>query len=61
MGLTLLAHSLVPLKFWDEAFSTVVFLINRLPSKVINDDTSLERLYGHKPDYNFLHTFGCAV
>jgi hypothetical protein len=24
----------MPLKFWDEAFSTTVYLINRLPSKV---------------------------
>ena len=50
----------MPLKFWDEAFLTVVFLINRLPSKVINQATPLSRLYGHEPDYTFLRTFGCA-
>jgi histone deacetylase 1/2 len=32
VGLTLLAHASMPLKFWDEAFLTAVFLINRLPS-----------------------------
>jgi len=42
VGLTLLAHASMPLKFWDEAFSTAVFLINRLPSKVINHDTLFE-------------------
>ena len=61
MALTLLAHASVPLKFWDEACLTVVFLINRLPSKVINDQTPFERLFGHQPDYSFLRTFGCAV
>lgn len=61
MGITLLAHALMPLKFWDEAFQTAVFLINRLPSKVIHNDTPLHRLYGEEPDYTFLRTFGCAV
>jgi hypothetical protein len=50
----------MPLKFWDEAFVTVVFLINRLPSRVIDQETPFFRLYGRHPDYNFLKTFGCA-
>jgi histone deacetylase 1/2 len=61
MGLTLLAHSSVPLKFWDEAFATTVFIINSLPSKVIEDQTPFERLFGSQPNYSFLHTFGCVV
>lgn len=32
----------MPLKFWDEAFITAVFLINRLPSLVIKNDTPYE-------------------
>jgi hypothetical protein len=51
----------MPLKFWDEAFLTAVFLINRLPSKIINNDTPYERLFGTSPDYTFLRSFGCAV
>lgn len=61
MGLTLLAHASMPLKFWDEAFLTSVFLINRLPSKVIDDQTPFECLLGTQPDYTFLCTFGCAI
>jgi len=61
MGLTLLAHSSMPLKFWDEAFATAVFIINRLPSKVIADHTPFEHLFGNQPNYNFFRTFGCAV
>jgi histone deacetylase 1/2 len=61
MGLTLLAHSSMPLKFWDEAFLTAVFIINRLPSRVIDHDTPLHRLFGQEPEYASLRTFGCAV
>ena len=60
IGLSILAHAAMPLKFWDEAFLTAVFLINRLPSKVIHSDTPYERLHGHKPDYSFLRIFGCT-
>jgi len=51
----------MPLKFWDEAFATAVFIINRLPSKVIVDHTPFECLFGNQPNYNFFRTFGCAV
>ena len=60
MGLSLLVHASMPLKFWDEAFVTADFLINRLPSKVIDNHTPLARLLGQQPDYMFLRTFGCA-
>jgi hypothetical protein len=30
--LSLLAHANMPLKYWDEAFSTAAYLINRTPS-----------------------------
>jgi hypothetical protein len=48
------------LKFWDEAFMAATFLINRLPSKVIDNQTPFERLLQQKPDYLSLRTFGCA-
>jgi histone deacetylase 1/2 len=35
VGLALLANASMPLKYWDEAFLTATFLINLLPSKVI--------------------------
>jgi len=50
----------MPLKFWDEAFLTATYLINQLPSKVINFQTPHERLYHHKPEYDNLRIFGCA-
>jgi hypothetical protein len=50
----------MPLKFWDEAFLAAVFLINRLPSRVINNETPFLCIYGKHPDYSFLRTFGCT-
>jgi histone deacetylase 1/2 len=60
MGLTLLAHASMPLKFWDEAFLAAVYIINRLPTKVLANDTPINRLYHHTPDYTHLRIFGCA-
>jgi histone deacetylase 1/2 len=39
VGLSLLAYASMPLKYWDEAFLTTTYLINRLPSKVIQSQT----------------------
>jgi hypothetical protein len=46
VGLSLLYHASMPMKFWDEVFLTAIFLINHLPSQVINHDTPYERLLG---------------
>jgi hypothetical protein len=45
-------------KYWDEVFLTVTYLINRLPSQVIQDDTPYHRVFKEKPNYRFLHAFG---
>jgi hypothetical protein len=57
IGLSLLAYAFMPLKFWDKTFLAAAYLINRLPSKVIHDSTSLERLFDQKPDYSLLRVF----
>ena len=60
VGLALLAHASMPLKFWDEVFLAATYLINRTPSKVIQYATPLEHLFHEKPDYSSLRVFGCA-
>jgi IS30 family transposase len=60
VGLTLLAQASMPLKFWDEAFTTAAYLINRTPSRVIDYETPLHRLFQVQPNYLSLRTFGCA-
>jgi hypothetical protein len=59
-GLALLAHSHVPIKFWDEAFLTVIYLINRLPTQLIDNKCPLERLLNTSLNYSLLRVFGCA-
>jgi histone deacetylase 1/2 len=60
LGLTLLSHAALPLTFWDYAFPTAVYLINRLPSSSINFQTPYFMLFKQHPDYHFLKVFGCA-
>ena len=50
----------MPLKFWDEAFLTAVHIINMLPSRVIQNDTPMHKLFNTRPDYTSLRVFGCA-
>jgi transposase InsO family protein len=57
---TLLLESSVPSKFWVEALSIAVYLINRLPSQVLNFDSPYYRLYHQHPRYLNLYTFGCV-
>lgn len=59
-GLALLAQANMPLSYWDEAFNTACFLINRMPSRTIQQDTPLHKLFGKSPDYSMLRVFGCA-
>lgn len=58
-GLALLSQSNMPLKYWDEAFANVVYLINRLPTPILNHLSPLEKLFHTKPNYSFLKVFGC--
>ena len=59
-GLTLMAIASMPLKYWDEAFTTTCFLINHLPSPVVQNKSPFEKLFNLLPDCNFLKVFGCA-
>ena len=59
-SLALLAKSSIPLKYWDEAFRTIVFLHNRLPTPILKQKCPLELLFKTKPNYSFLKVFGCA-
>jgi hypothetical protein len=60
MGLALLAHASMPLKYWDEACLTAVYLINCTLAKLLSYDTPLHCLLGTTPDYSNFHVFGCA-
>ncbi|KAK9125440.1 hypothetical protein Scep_014286 [Stephania cephalantha] len=59
-SLTLLAEANLPYKFWYDACATSVFLINRLPSRILSDISPYQKLFQQPPDYSILKVFGCA-
>ena len=57
MGLTLLAHANMSLKFWVEAFQTAVHIINLLPASPLRFKTPFELLYHKSPKLFCVATF----
>jgi hypothetical protein len=49
----------LPKKFWAEAVNTVVFLLNRLPIRALQNKTSYEAWHGYKPSLQNLKISGC--
>ncbi|CAN0896019.1 Retrovirus-related Pol polyprotein from transposon TNT 1-94 [Linum grandiflorum] len=56
----ILLQSSVPSTFWVEAVNTVVYLINRQPTRVLKNLTPYECLFRRRPDYSRLRVFGCT-
>lgn len=54
---TLLATSKVPYAYWVDAFSTVVYLINRMSTAT--KCSPWESLFLRSPEYSTLRIFGC--
>ncbi|KAJ4966236.1 hypothetical protein NE237_018085 [Protea cynaroides] len=54
----MMAQANIPVRFWVEAFSSVVFVINRLQSTVLNLDNLLSVLFKKDPDHGMLRVFG---
>ena len=48
----------MPAEFWEEVVITVMFLLNRAPTKALKGKTPFEAWYGRKPSVSFLRTFG---
>jgi hypothetical protein len=51
----------VPARFWGEAVSTTVFLLNRSHTRSVEGRTPYEAWHGVKPDVKFLRVFGCKA
>jgi hypothetical protein len=60
MGLALLAHASMPLKYWDDALLTTTYIINRTPKKLLSYDTPLHKLLGTTMNYSSFCVFGCV-
>jgi hypothetical protein len=55
----LMYQSKLPKKFWSYAVLHAVYLINRIPTKILNNKSSYEVLYNEVPDLSSLKVFGC--
>ena len=55
----LLFQSSLPLKFWGHYVLTATYIINRLPSVLLQNKSPFKVLYGKVAVYDHLRVFGC--
>ena len=58
-NLTLLTHSHLSNKYWVDAFLCATYIINRLPTPILEHISPYFKLYNKEPDYKALRVFGC--
>ena len=58
-GRALLYHAKLPSNYWTFAFKTTTYLINKLPTLVLNMRSPFQVLHNKDPTLSHLHSFGC--
>ncbi|KAJ3708372.1 hypothetical protein LUZ61_012077 [Rhynchospora tenuis] len=58
LSLATISHASIPLTLWDEVFSSIVYLINRLPPSNSTDLSPYELLFQRSPNYLELRVLG---
>ncbi|GKD41858.1 retrovirus-related pol polyprotein from transposon TNT 1-94 [Tanacetum coccineum] len=58
---SLIFEANLPKRFWGECILTATYIINRFPSKVIDDKTPFELVFNQKPDYDNMQVSGCLT
>lgn len=62
IGLTLLHQACIQLKYWSYAFETAVYLINRLPTPILNFKSPYTVLLAILPTIsNYVFLVACAI
>jgi hypothetical protein len=59
MARCLLFEKDLPKKFWVEVVNTAIFLLNRLPTRALQNKTPYEAWHSYKPTLQNLKIFGC--
>lgn len=49
-GLAMMFHSHIPATLWTHAFSSATYVINRLPSKLLDTKSPYELLFSSQPN-----------
>ena len=58
-GLTMLGQASMPKSYWSYAFSTAVYVINRMITPVLGNESPYAKLFGQSPNYQKLRIYGC--
>lgn len=58
-GIVLPSHASVSNTYWFDAFQTAIYLINRLPTRVLSNKSPFQTLFLRSPSYDMFKTFGC--
>jgi transposase InsO family protein len=58
-SLIMLAHSRLSYQYWVVSFLTAVYIINRLPTAILQQSSPYEKLFHKSPEYTRLKVFGC--
>lgn len=61
MARSMLQTKNLPNTFWGEAVATTVYILNRSPTKAVQNITPKEAWSGHKPSVAHLRVFGCLA
>ena len=61
MARSMMKAKCMPARFLDEAVTTVVFILNRAPTKALTSKTPFEAWYGRKPSVSFRWTFAASA
>lgn len=59
MARSMLYEKGLPKTFWAEAVYTAVYLLNRCPTKAVQNKTPIEAWSGQKPSARHRRVFGC--
>jgi histone deacetylase 1/2 len=57
-GLTLLIDAHMPLSYWPYVFQVATYLINRMPTSTLKNQSLFEKLFKQLPNYLKLKQFG---
>lgn len=53
LGMSIISHASMPVRFWDEVFFSSISFIKKLPIPILSDISPLEKLFFSKPKLSF--------